>query len=600
MITLQKLRWGKFFSYGDDNELDFTDNVVTQIIGINGNGKSSIPLILEEMIFNKNSKGIKKSDIPNRYLDDGYWGELTFLAGDDQYQIKLDRKASLKVKLFKNGSDISSHTATSTFKTIENLFGNDFKTTSQLVYQSPTSSLQFLTATDTARKKFLIDLLQLEEYVQLFELFKAAVKDHATEVAKIEAGIDTVERWLTQNRLEDLTKQPLLPISTFSIDADEREYAKLGLELREIDNKNKSISKNNEYKKLLQAIDIDSINAIEVDEYKSYDDEQSELGGLNSENRRLTTYIDKIEKLGDKCPTCEQEITSEFKESLIEGEKARRDEIKNSIKDIEDRIASIKENNKNHDYKKQRIKEWEELFRSVDKNLPSEHIDKDALKANLENLAIRISNSRAEIKKINEANQQAERINSRIDVYIEQADKFENELKELSRKLGDETKVLGNLEVLKKTFSTNGLIAYKIENRVKDLEDLTNEYLAELADGRFAIEFSVQSDKLNVSIIDDGQEVNIVALSSGELARVNTATLLAIRKLLSSISKSKINVLFLDEVINVLDELGREKLVEVLLQEDLNTYIVSHGWTHPLLSKLEVVKEDGVSRIEYV
>ena len=33
---------------------------------------------------------------------------------------------------------------------------------------------------------------------------------------------------------------------------------------------------------------------------------------------------------------------------------------------------------------------------------------------------------------------------------------------------------------------------------------------------------------------------------------------------MSIISKSKINILFLDEVINVLDDTGREKLVEVL------------------------------------
>jgi hypothetical protein len=56
--------------------------------------------------------------------------------------------------------------------------------------------------------------------------------------------------------------------------------------------------------------------------------------------------------------------------------------------------------------------------------------------------------------------------------------------------------------------------------------------------------------------------------------------------------------LFLDEVINVLDDLGREKLVEVLLREDLNTYIVSHGWSHPLLEKIEVVKHENISKLE--
>ena len=67
---------------------------------------------------------------------------------------------------------------------------------------------------------------------------------------------------------------------------------------------------------------------------------------------------------------------------------------------------------------------------------------------------------------------------------------------------------------------------------------------------------------------------------------------------MSSISKSKINILFLDEVINVLDDLGREKIVEVLLREGLNTYIVSHGWSHPLLEKIEVVKHENISKLE--
>ena len=46
-------------------------------------------------------------------------------------------------------------------------------------------------------------------------------------------------------------------------------------------------------------------------------------------------------------------------------------------------------------------------------------------------------------------------------------------------------------------------------------------------------------------------------------------------------------------------ELIAKKMVEVLLQEDLNTYVVSHGWTHPLLEKIEVIKDGNVSRLEW-
>ena len=61
MITLKKLTWDNCFSYGSGNELDLNESTVTQLVGTNGTGKSSIPLILEEVLFNKNSKGIKKS-----------------------------------------------------------------------------------------------------------------------------------------------------------------------------------------------------------------------------------------------------------------------------------------------------------------------------------------------------------------------------------------------------------------------------------------------------------------------------------------------------------------------------------------------------------
>ena len=165
MITLKKLQWSNCFSYGPDNELTLDDNTVTQIIGTNGMGKSSIPLIIEEALFNKNSKGIKKTDIPNRYLNDGYKITLDFTKDQDSYTIRVARKNNIKVVFEKNGEDISSHTATNTYKSIQEVVGIDFKTFAQLVYQSTNSSLQFLTATDTNRKKFLIDLLHLENYL---------------------------------------------------------------------------------------------------------------------------------------------------------------------------------------------------------------------------------------------------------------------------------------------------------------------------------------------------------------------------------------------------------------------------------------------------
>ena len=85
----------------------------------------------------------------------------------------------------KNGEDISSHTASNTYKTLGEILGIDFKTFTQLVYQNTNASLQFLTATDTNRKKFLIDLLKFDDYVTFFDVFKEAVRVSSQSVTSL-------------------------------------------------------------------------------------------------------------------------------------------------------------------------------------------------------------------------------------------------------------------------------------------------------------------------------------------------------------------------------------------------------------------------------
>ena len=210
MIILKTLRWDNCFSYGKGNILDLNSSNLTQLVGTNGMGKSSIPLIIEEVLFNKNSKGIKKQEIQNRFVNDGYAINLTFAVDDNEYEIDVTRKASIKCKLYENGEDISSHTATNTYKTVQELLGLDFKTFTQLVYQNTNTSLQFLTATDTNRKKFLIDLLKLTEYVEFFDIFKEAAREITLEVNSLESKSDTIVKWLDENKLESMDILPIL------------------------------------------------------------------------------------------------------------------------------------------------------------------------------------------------------------------------------------------------------------------------------------------------------------------------------------------------------------------------------------------------------
>ena len=600
MITLKKLQWSNCFSYGSDNELDLTESIVTQLVGTNGTGKSSIPLILEEVLFNKNSKGIKKADIPNREVNNGYDISLTFDVVDDSYKIDVVRRGNIKVKLYKNGEDISSHTATNTYKTLEEVIGIDHKTFSQIVYQNTNASLQFLTATDTNRKRFLIDLLQLDNYVKYFEVFKDLARSIGSEATLVQGKIDTINKWLLDNKMEDTSLLSKIDLP-FVSEEDDKTLRSLMIEYENISEINKKINKNNFTKEQLSEIDVTSYKE-QLEEYTK----DIDVAPLNKEitlakyksNEHLSS-LKEYNLMKGECPTCHQDIDEAFVQEKIEYHSTREKHYKEVVltlsKDKEEatRVNTIRV------IANRKIEEWEDLFRDIDNTLPVEILDAEQLKIDINKLQTKIREDREAWETIAAENERIERHNTRISIIEEQQQDFEDQLSTLIEEISEIEEKLGHIEILKKAFSTNGLLAYKIENLVKDLEELTNEYLADLSDGRFSLEFVVLNDKLNVEIDDNGKPVDILALSAGELARVNTATLLAIRKLMSSISKSRINVLFLDEVTNVLDELGKEKLVEILLREEnLNTYIVSHGWTHPLLSKIEVIKEDKISHLD--
>jgi DNA repair exonuclease SbcCD ATPase subunit len=599
MITLKTLEWSNLFSYGLDNVVQFDKDPITQLIGKNGHGKSSIALVLEEALFNKNSKGIKKSDILNRHIKDkSYSIKLSFNKDGDEYVIKTTRGSTQTVKLSKNGEDISSHTATATFKLIEDVIGIDHKAFSQLVYQSSSASLEFLTATDTNRKKFLIDLLNLTKYLEAFEVFKAVASELSKEVIAIESSMKTTQSWLDKHSGASLELEPIIPEP--SVDPKlEQELADLKVQQTTILEENKRITKNNQYRSQLESIDLESIKSA-----PSSVEDTSSLSVESGEHKKVIkdadTFITKVAKLDGTCPTCLQKVDRKKLDELIAEQEELKAAASAAVKKIDAKLLEVSATKKKYDAAQKLKSEWESYHALVDQDMTTELLDAEVLSDSIYELSNAITEAKANLESVRKCNERARASNAKAEVISEQIDQMQKDLGEYSSKLTTASDKLALLQILQKTFSTSGLIAYKIECLIKDLEDLANEYLAELSDGRFQLTFKVAaSDKLNVVITDNGRDIDILALSGGERARVNTATLLAIRKLMQSLSNARINLLVLDETIDALDVDGKEKLVEVLLKEEhLNTILISHGFTHPLLEKITVLKENNISRLE--
>lgn len=596
MITLKQLKWCNAFSYGTENSIDFTDSKLLQLVGANGNGKSSIALILEEILYNKNSKGIKKGDIINRHISDKYYTiSLNFTKNNDEYYITTKRGSTQQVKLYMNGNDISSHTSTGTYKLIEEIIGIDHKTFCQIVCLSDSSSLSFLTSPDTARKKFLIELLNLSKYTKIGDTFKQLASELNKEFTTTEGKVATIKQWIEKYSNIDFTRKELevVPELLESVVLSANE---LQITLSNIAKTNKQIVKNNAYIETKNSLQYPVIPSKPTDDIDAY---VSAKAISESKIQAANSLIKKMRSLGQQCPTCLQCIDSKVVDSLIEEQTSI---ITNNTVLVKENSTLIDEYNsrlKCYNSAKAETEQWEKLHQLIDPTLPTEILDEVGLHAELAGLQKQIAIVKDKISSAQNKNLAIKSHNDKLDLIEAQITDMNQDLASGSSKLEELNSKLFRLNVLTKAFSTTGLVAYKIENLAKDLEDISNKYLSELSDGKYLISFQINgSDKLDVVITDNGSDIQMEALSKGETARVNVAVLLAIRKLMQSISDSRINLLFLDETISALDTDGRERLIEVLLaEENLNTVLVSHEFEHPLLEKLMIGKPNNISTI---
>jgi DNA repair exonuclease SbcCD ATPase subunit len=595
------------FSYGKNNVLPLDKEPIVQLVAPNGTGKSALSLIIQELLYNKNTKSIKKADIVNRNLTTKKWdATLEFTVDDDLYKVVASRTgATGDVALYKNNKNISEHKTLDTYKLISDAIGRDFETFSQLTYQSSTDSLEFLKATDTNRKKFLINLFNMSRYLEIGDELKVINSNKDKELIKKQGELKTVVDFLNTNMLPDKAEYKELPTIDTAL-----EVIIVDLEKQLVLQKSicSAIDKNNLYKQEMTSISFDiAMTEPEVFDKvkKSRIDEIKVLISKLEANISRDTKAMKSLDLTDTCYACKQPIdNSKTKElsvelqTTIDGANKDIENLKSEanvlIKEYNNYIKSTKEFQDN----KAKIDRFTQLSQLIDKTLPSNYPNYSDILNTLEATKQKYNKQLVEHNSIQKYNESVTVRNAKIDGLVDQIRNFKARQELLNNDILIIQDEIDSLNILKKAFSPSGIVAYKLENVTKQLEESINYYLSTLSDGQFQVVFRLSGEKLNIVVINNGEEVTIESLSAGEFSRVQTSVLLAVRGTLSKIGSKSINLLFLDEILGVLDDNGKERLFEVLQQEqDLNVFLISHEYSHPLIPRIEIIKENNISSI---
>lgn len=605
-IILKTLSFSNMFSYGASNSIALNRNRITQLTAVNGSGKSSIALILQELLYSKNIKGIKKGDIINRYIKDKNWfGVLDFSVDGIDYSLSVKRSgASTKVELQRAGIDISEHKVVDTYKKIQDILGLDFEIFSQITYQSSVDLLDFLKATDTNRKKFLINLFNLERYIAIGERVKARSSELDKDLVKLQGELKSVEDFLNSASIPEpmYYQDEIQSDSSWAI-----RVAEIDNELANINATCKRIDKNNMYKKEREDLSFD-ISMAEPEPFAHTNEYQAlkfDLTRLNSDIQRLEKELDNV-KINDKCPACGQTIDTSHLVRIQEELKlkiaaARTTYIDNldKAKSWSAELTAYQEASKQFKLNQDSIHRFEQLTQLIDNEIPAFYPDYASLTKEKNDLQTKIDQQAKAVREVTDHNKRVSAHNAKIEALKEQKSDFTIRQASIKSDILNKSSEANALNVLKKAFSPSGIVAFKLESLTKELETTINYYLSILSDGQFQVEFSLDKEKLNINVINNGISAPIETMSGGEFSRIQTSILLAIRNLLSKLGGSSINLLFLDEITGVLDDEGKEKLIEVLQREEnLNVFLISHDFTHPLIDKISITKTDNISSIQ--
>lgn len=605
-IQLQRLEISNMFSYGKDNTLRLDANRITQLTAVNGSGKSSIALILQELLYNKNIKGIKKGDILNRYIDDKSWrGALDFLVDAKQYRVTVTRSgASTKVQLLEDSVDISEHKVLDTYKKIQDILGLDFEIFTQITYQSSVDLLDFLKATDTNRKKFLINLFNLEKYISIGELIKVRTSTIDKDIVKLQGELKSIEDFLNSTSIPEYIFERAVPALDTSLAV---RIAQIDSEVQNINDTCKRIDRNNMYIQERDATKFD-LSLVEPEPFAHMDLYQTlklDLVMVKNEIARINREMASV-KINDKCSTCGQTIDNSHLLKIQEDlqtqlylNTAVYESGLISARGWSAELEAIQASSKAYKLNLDAIHRFEQLTQLVDTSIPTIYPDQKALVDERKMLRAQLDQQTANLKEITDFNKRVSAHNAKVDALKEQKSDFTIRQSDIKSDILIKSTQSNALSILKKAFSTSGIVAFKLENLTKELETTINYYLSVLSDGQFQIEFSLDKEKLNINVINNGISAPIETMSGGEFSRIQTSILLAIRLLLSKLGGSSTNLLFLDEITGVLDDEGKEKLIEVLQREDeLNVFLISHDFTHPLIDKVSIIKENNVSSIQ--
>jgi DNA repair exonuclease SbcCD ATPase subunit len=570
MIIFKTLAWKNFLSTGNNlSKIDFTAHKSTLVIGHNGAGKSTMLDALSFALFGKAHRNISKPQLVNSINNKDCLVEVKFTVHGSEYLIRRGIKPNI-FEIMHNGVLLNQSSHAKEYQKIleQNILKLNHKSFHQIVVLGSSSFIPFMQLSAQNRRDVIEDLLDINVFSKMNSILKektSLLKDQIKDV--------THQHALKSTKI-DVQKKYIKDVKAINT---EQKEAKLQLiedcrhEIEALHGKNKKLS--------------DSIQSQLPNADVQRGQQEAKIKSLEAYKTKFNTEVQKIVKevqffeKNDICPTCDQTISNETKETHVLEGKSRAKELQKGLSKADEGLQEVH----------QALSSTLEIIDQC----RGYQSDLAANNQSISQFQSSIDRTQKEISGLDQ-NVDMDAANEELQQLVDTS----NSLVEQKLVLNEQTNyntVIG--EMLKDT----GIKTKIVKEYLPVINMLVNKYLQTLD---FFVSFNLNEAFQETIRSRHRDNFSYESFSEGEKQRIDLSLLFTWRHIAKMKNSVATNLLILDETFDSsLDHEGVDNLMKIIysLDDDTNVFVISHKGEmveNRFAHKIEIYKDKNFSRIK--
>jgi DNA repair exonuclease SbcCD ATPase subunit len=545
MINFNTIRWKNMLSTGNQfTEIKLDRSPSTLIVGENGGGKSTMLDALCFALFNKPFRNINKPQLINSINKKNLLVEIEFQTGRKSYKIVRGIKPNV-FEIYADGELINQDAAARDYQKYleESILKMNYKSFTQIVILGSASFTPFMQLPAFTRREIIEDILD----IQIFTTMNSVLKDKLIEIKDKLTAADS--------RLEILKQKATL----------QKEYVDT-LETNKEKRSDEIQSRIDEGERQIETL-TNLTKELEVEKV-SVEETQKGLGDLATKQKKLESFKTKFStqlrdlkkevsfyEETDECPTCQQGIAHDHKETIVSSRQEKIEELSSGMDKLQEEFTKLEELIAENETLSEQISGLNAEIITHNNEIIVQQRLIQALNLELNDITTKTADIDGEKDKLKAFAK---------DVLAQNSEKAN---------LNEEKHYMDAVSTLLKD---TGIKTKIIRQYLPVINKLVNKYLTAMD---FFVQFNLD-EKFDETIKSRHRDdFSYASFSEGEKQRIDLALLFTWRTIAKMKNSVATNLLILDEVFDSsLDNNGTDYVMALLdtLGEETNTFVISH------------------------